>query len=149
MLDRYKVTNPVWCVAFAFALTVVAARSVSYFNPGFHFNYGEIHIHHYVYGIFIMSVAGYLALVFKGPRATFWVALLYGWGLGFIFDEMGMWFNSSTDPTLRWDYGGVMLSAAALMVIAAYSIASKRRVPREDNQLKAKPIDVVAIQQED
>jgi len=36
-----------------------------------------MHIHHYVYGIFILTVAGNLALIFKSERATLWIALLY------------------------------------------------------------------------
>ena len=129
MLDRFKTTNPVWCVAFAFGLTIVLARWVSYVKPAFHYSFNGIHIHHYTYGIFMLIVAGYLALVFKGPQATFWIALLYGWGAGFIFDEMGMWLNSSIGQGGRWERTGVFVGTAALMVSFLLGILLKQPTP--------------------
>jgi hypothetical protein len=163
MLNRCKTTTPVWCVAFAFVLTVAAARWVSYVNPEFHYNIGGMRIHHYMYGIFMLTVAGYFALVFKGPRATFWIALLYGWGAGFTFDEMGMWLNSSINSSLRWDYKGLTIGILALMVTGLFSIAlSKKpevwrtepniidnRLEQENNRLDKTTSDVFATQQED
>jgi hypothetical protein len=141
MLHRCRTTAPVWCVAFAFILTTVCARWVSRVNPGFHYNIGGMHIHHYMYGIFMITVAGYLALVFKGPKATFWIALLYGWGAGFTFDEMGMWLNSSISPRLRWDDKGLILGILALIVIGALSIGLKRfKVNQTEQQI---PSDAV------
>ena len=127
MLDRFRTTKPVWCVAFAFGLTVVFARWVSYVRPAFHYNIGGIHIHHYTYGIFMLTVAGYFALVLKGPRATFWIALLYGWGAGFTFDEMGMWLNSSVDQSARWDKAGVFFGALALMLSVLLSVLLRKQ----------------------
>jgi hypothetical protein len=63
----------------------------------------------------MLIIAGYLALALKGPRATFWIALLYGWGAGFIFDEMGMWLNSSIGPAGRWNRTGVFVGTTALI----------------------------------
>ena len=163
MLNRCKTTTPVWCVALAFVLTVAAARWVSYVNPGFHYNIGGMHIHHYMYGVFMLTVAGYFALVFKGPSATFWIALLYGWGAGFTFDEMRMWLNSSINSSLRWDRDGVIIGISALSVISMLSIALKkkqgasrtepkifdRRLERDNNRLNNGTIDVLAAQQKD
>jgi hypothetical protein len=163
MLNRCKTTTPIWCVAFAFVLTVAAARWVSYVNPAFHYNIGGMHIHHYMYGIFMLTVAGYFALVFKGPRATFWIALLYGWGAGFTFDEMRMWLNSSVNQSLRWDREGVIIGISALSVIGTLSIALKRKreasrtepeifdrsLGRENDRLDNGTIDILAAQEED
>ena len=126
MLNRFRTTTPVWCVAFAFTLTVVAARWVSRVKPGFHYNISGMHIHHYMYGIFMLTIAGYLGLVFKGPKATFWIALLYGWGAGFTFDEMGMWLNSSVNQSLPPNPKGVILGMLALTVLCLFSIASRK-----------------------
>jgi hypothetical protein len=163
MLNRCRTTTPIWCVAFAFVLTVAVARWISYVNPGFHYNIGGMHIHHYMYGIFMLTVAGYFALVFKGSRATFWIALLYGWGAGFTFDEMRMWLNSSVNPSQRWDYGGLIIGISALTVIGMFSIALKRkqeasqtgskifdgRLERDNDRLDKNTIDVLAAQEED
>ena len=134
MSGRFKRTEPVWCVAFAFGVTVVFARWVSYVKPGFHYNIGGIHIHHYTYGIFMLTVAGYFALALKGPRATFWVALLYGWGAGFTFDEMGMWLNSSIDQSARWDMAGMLIGALALMISVLLSVLLRKLPAAEQTQ---------------
>jgi hypothetical protein len=163
MLDRCRTTKPVWCVAFAFGLTVAFARWVSYVKPAFHYNIGGIHIHHYTYGIFMLTVAGYFALVLKGPKATFWIALLYGWGAGFTFDEMGMWLNSSIDQSTRWEKGGVFFGALALMMSVLLSVLLKKQpiaqqtvpevpVSRADNQnarFGNKSIDLLAAPEEE
>ena len=138
MLERCRTTNPVWCVAFAFAVSTAAARWVSHVNPAFHYNLRGIHIHHYMYGIFMITVAGYIGLVFKGPKATFWIALLYGWGAGFTFDEMGMWLNAGISPTTRWDRDGLAIGILALVLAGLLSIYLRKRSQRR----KAQPVPV-------
>ena len=152
MLDRCRTSTPVWCVAFSFVLTAILARWVSRVDPGFHYNIGGIHIHHYMYGIFMITVAGYLALVFKGPKATFWIALLYGWGAGFTFDEMGMWLNASVSGRFRWDGKGLIIGLFTLTLVAMLSIGLKRLKTYQTetkNRLNESTIDVLAVQPED
>jgi hypothetical protein len=89
-------------------------------------------VHHYVFGIFILTIAGYLALLFKGPRATFGIALLYGLGVGLVFDEFGLWFNPPRTPltrVARWDVTGVLAIAgffAATALLQLWLNARKR-----------------------
>lgn len=145
-----------WSIAFAFSVTVLLARWVSYVNPAFHYNIGGIHIHHYTYGIFILTVAGYLALALKGRRGTFWIALLYGWGMGFTFDEMGMWLNSSIPRGAGWDRAGLILGTLALIVSALLSVllkkvpAAKETAAASDSSPFAqRTIDLLAAEGED
>ena len=77
-----------------------------------------MHIHHYVYGIFILAIAGYLAMIFKGPRATSWIALLYGLGIGLTFDEFGMWLSPPFQRGTRWNTGGLEFVIIALIFLA-------------------------------
>src|ERR1700674_2964672 len=87
----------------AFAVTVLTARLISFFKPQAHWELTPgLHVHHYVFGIFFLSFAGYVSMIFRGPRATFFIALLYGWGLGLTFDEFGIWLNLLPGPTFRW-----------------------------------------------
>src|SRR5207245_5113171 len=82
-------------VAAAFILTAAGARLFSLVLPWVHWEpIPGLHIHHYVYGIFILTAAGYLALVFKSNRATLWIAVLYGLGVGLTFCVFGMWLIS-------------------------------------------------------
>lgn len=97
-------------IAFAFILTFGVARLISYFKPGLFIEIYNYHIHHYTWGVFILAVAGYLALVFEdAPRAKYLVSLLYGFGLGLAFDEFGIWLKLSDADPARWSYDGLLL----------------------------------------
>ena len=109
-----KLKNPLWGIASAFCLTAIVARLTSYVAPRLHWEpIPGLHLHHYVYGIFILTAAGYLALFFKSPRATLSIALLYGVGVALTFDEMRMWWNPRIERGARWNYNGLVLLIAA------------------------------------
>ena len=117
MLRWLKSKAPVVSVAGVFILTVIVARLFSYRFPRIHWEpIAGVHIHHYVYGIFILAAAGYLALVFKGPRASLWIALLYGLGAGLTFDEFGMWLNPPLARGTRWNSAGLTIVIGALVL---------------------------------
>src|SRR5438552_13856358 len=104
-------------IAAAFASTVAGARLFSVAFPRVHWEpVAGMHIHHYVYGIFILTAAGYLALIFKSPRATLWIALMYGLGVGLTFDEFGMWFNPPFVRGVRWNSNGLTIVIVALVM---------------------------------
>jgi hypothetical protein len=106
-------------VAAAFILTAAGARLFSLVLPWVHWEpIPGLHIHHYVYGIFILTAAGYLALVFKSDRATLWIALLYGLGVGLTFDEFGMWLNPPFQRGVRWSTNGLTIVIVALVMAA-------------------------------
>jgi len=120
-------------IAPAFVLTVAGARLFSVFFPRVHWEpVPGLHIHHYVYGIFLLTAAGYLALLFKGPRATTWIAALYGLGVGLTFDEFGMWFNPPFVRGVRWNtngiaFVGVLLLVGALLSLPILKLKSERK----------------------
>jgi len=106
-------------VAAAFILTAAGARLFSLVLPWVHWEpIPGLHIHHYVYGIFILTAAGYLALVFKSHRATLWIALLYGLGVGLTFDEFGMWLNPPFQRGVRWSTNGLTIVIVGLVMAA-------------------------------
>jgi hypothetical protein len=127
MLNRLKTHTPAWCIAFAFILTAAIARLVSFLDPSLHLELGTgRHIHHYVVGIFILTLAGYFALIFKGPRATFWIGLLYGFGVGLTFDEFGMWLSPRVDLRTRWSSQGLGLIIAGLILCTLIPILRRQ-----------------------
>jgi hypothetical protein len=123
-----------WGIAFVFLLTVSVARLISTVAPRFGVTIGGMRIHHYVYGIFILTIAGYLALIFKGPRATSWIALLYGCGVGLTFDEFGFWINPVMQRGIRWNTQGITIIVVALVIIGLMPII--RRRPMADNDVR-------------
>jgi hypothetical protein len=111
----------------AFVLTVALARTVSLLWPRFHVDvYPGYRTHHYVYGIFLLAIAGYLALLFKGPRATAWISLLYGLGLGLTFDEFGFWVTINSGRGVRWNTGGLLIIALVFVVVTAGPVIYRR-----------------------
>jgi len=118
-MSLLKSKGPAVGVAAAFILTAAGARLFSLVLPWVHWEpIPGLHIHHYVYGIFILTAAGYLALVFKSHRATLWIALLYGLGVGLTFDEFGMWLNPPFQRGVRWSSNGLTIVIVALGMAA-------------------------------
>jgi hypothetical protein len=118
----FAVERPVLFGAAAVALTVAGARLINHAYPGTHVPIVPgVRVHHYVFGIFILTIAGYLALVFRGPRATFWIGLLYGFGVGLTFDEFGFWFNpprAMMPRAARWEYTGIIVITSFFLLTA-------------------------------
>src|SRR2546426_5250313 len=114
-----KSRGPAVGVAADFSWGAAGARLFSLVLPWVHWEpIPGLHIHHYVYGIFILTAAGYLALVFKSHRATLWIALLYGLGVGLTFDEFGMWLNPPFQRGVRCSTNGLTIVIVALVMAA-------------------------------
>jgi hypothetical protein len=108
------------------ALTVAAARLMNDTWPRFHLIPGRPHVHHYVWGIFTLTAAGYLALVFHGPRARFWIGALYALGVGLTYDEFGFWINPPFVRGARWNTRGLLLVGGALLIVTAVTMLASR-----------------------
>ncbi|MBI2068671.1 MAG: hypothetical protein HYT67_01005 [Candidatus Yanofskybacteria bacterium] len=110
----------VFPIAFAFLLTFIGARIFSLLAPNSYLiGLAVGHVHHYVYGFFVLAVSGYLALIFNGPRAKYLIALLHGFGLGLAFDEFAFWIKlTDTDPA-RWNYDGFLIIMGLFFFIAS------------------------------
>jgi hypothetical protein len=120
--------TPAAGIIAALVATIVGTRVFSVLLPRVHWEPSPgVHIHHYVYGIFILAVAGYLALLFRGDRARSWIALLYGFGLGLTFDEFGMWINPPFVRGVRWNTTGLTISVLACTMAAVLPILLRRR----------------------
>jgi hypothetical protein len=107
----------VFPITIAFLLTFIGARVFSHFWPDIYIPWAGIHVHHFAYGFFILAIAGYLALVFSGPRAKYWISLLHGFGLGLAFDEFGIWLHLKDDDPARWGYDGFVIIAGIIFLL--------------------------------
>lgn len=100
----------VFPMALAFLLTFIGARIFNMLAPNFWLiNLAVGHVHHYVYGIFVLAISGYLALIYSGPRAKYLIALLHGFGLGLTFDEYWFWIKLTDSELDRWSYDGFLI----------------------------------------
>ncbi len=73
------------------------------------------HIHHFYFGIALIAIAAWLAIVGSNYFSKTHVALMYGTGLGLFMDEIGLlltWgdYYSSLSYTLSLFVGGVFLN---------------------------------------
>ncbi len=109
-------------IALAFLITFAIVRFITYsiryhWLPFLHDNVTKsgLHIHHFVYGIIILLVVGYLALAFperSGARLIV-LALLYGIAAALTLDEFAIWLNLEDVYWAR--QGRESLDAAAIV----------------------------------
>lgn len=105
-------------IAISFVVAFAVARILNHLAPNLFLELSSgLHIHHYAYGFFILAAAGYLALVFNGPRAKYFIAHLFGIGLGLAFDEFGMWLRLRDDDPARWSYDGFIVVIGVFFLI--------------------------------
>ena len=100
-----------------FLITFIAARIISNIWPELYIPWSGIHVHHYAYGFFVLAISGYLALVFSGPRAKYWISMLHGIGLGLSFDEFGIWLHLRDNDPVRWSYDGFLIILGIVILI--------------------------------
>jgi len=104
-------------IAIAFLLTFIGSRIISSIAPNFYIPWTDYRVHHFAYGFFVLAAAGYLALVFSGPRAKYLIALLNGFGLGLAFDEFGIWLHLNDNDPARWSYDGFIIIIGIIFLI--------------------------------
>lgn len=89
-------------IALAFFITFGIVRFITYairyhWLPFLHDNVlkSGLHIHHFVYGIIMLLVVGYLALAFPERQGKRLIALslLYGIAAALTLDEFAIWLN--------------------------------------------------------
>ncbi len=76
-----------------------------------------IEIHHLNYGIFILAIVGYWALVNNKEKSRIKIAKFYGIGLALAFDEFGMWLHLENNYWLRQSYDAIIIITVALLNI--------------------------------
>jgi hypothetical protein len=116
--------RPQVLVLASFILTFVFARSIAYSirvrGPGMVRNIvlRGVHVHHYVWGISLLLLSGYLGVVLEAPPRGL-LAVLFGCGAALTLDEFAIWLHLED---VYWSNRGrrsievVMLTVALLAV---------------------------------
>ncbi|GAC1391837.1 MAG: hypothetical protein NVSMB46_05810 [Candidatus Saccharimonadales bacterium] len=113
---KYKDHN-FWILA-TFVPTLIIARLVVFIFPQTHFHVHKLHIHHFAYGILLLGISGYIAIT-RRERAPFWLAAIYGVGLGLAVDETGIWVRLNDHYYTRQSYDAIFI-VLALLINAVY-----------------------------
>ena len=110
-------------IFFTFLATFTMARLFVYlvlghWLPNFFLVIKGVHIHHFTYGVIILSVAG-LYLLLKRPTPEDddfkWLTIAYGVGLGLTFDEFGMWVRLEDNYWIRQSYDAIIIVLLILL----------------------------------
>ena len=102
----------------AFWLTYLLARVLIYLFPELFTNINGVHIHHFSYGIIILTLVGFYSLVFNpSGKRLFKTAALFGVGLALTYDEFGMWLHLTDQGVARWGYDAVALISVGFINI--------------------------------
>jgi hypothetical protein len=103
----------------AFTLTFGGARLVTWLIQIDTSNVGDVsagglHLHHYLWGILILTGVGVFGLVDRSPRTRSWMGAALGIGLGLIVDEAALLI---TLKDVYWHSEGWSSIALAISVI--------------------------------
>ena len=74
----------------AFVVSFFGSRLFATLLPGTVVMQGGIHLHHFWYGIALISVAGWMGIAWRTEKLYRLYAVLYGLGAGFVGDEVGL-----------------------------------------------------------
>src|SRR4051812_46803735 len=77
-------------IFFPFLMTFIVARIVVNLFPNFFLMLRGIHIHHFAYGIIILTLVGAYELIARPTgRVLYITAAIFGVGMGLAYDEFG------------------------------------------------------------
>ena len=84
-----------------------------------------LHIHHFVWGILILLVIGFLALVLDQPRWHPWLAIGFGFGAALVIDEYALWLNLRDVYWAREGRASVDLAIMVAALLGLYYAADR------------------------
>jgi hypothetical protein len=117
-------------IALSFLITGLILRAITHAIRDQRFTFlfhnvssgGGAHVHHFVYGILILLVVGFIAIRFHPDRR--WVrrslAIAYGAAVALVLDEIAVWF---TFEDLYWSPQGRASVAALILAGSIFLVA--------------------------
>lgn len=94
-MSKATLTSPfrhglTFIATLAFVVSFFGSRLFATVFPTTVVMQGGIHLHHFWYGIALISVAGWMGIAWRNERLYRLYAVLYGLGAGFVGDEVGL-----------------------------------------------------------
>ncbi len=118
-------------ITISFLTTFTASRALVVLTgeskPSFELWIGNYHIHHFFFGILLVSISGWISLVGNRKKYKMTSAMLYGGGLGLLVDEIGLlltWGNYWAKQSYVF---GVIVVFIFLSIILYEHIRERRR----------------------
>lgn len=111
----------------SFLATFIASRLIVTFFPQFFIPIRGEHVHHFAYGIILLSFVGFVSVAYPlTPRSRLRLSVLYGISLGLAFDEFAMWLQLDDVYKDRVSYDAILIISLILLNIIYFSDFWKR-----------------------
>lgn len=117
LVKKYK-DQHFWILG-TFIPTFLAARLLVHNYPRIFLQVHGQHVHHFAYGIVLLAVSGYLAIVRKS-KSPAWLAAIFGVGLALAVDETGMWLHLTNQYYNETSENSLILAIALLINIVYF-----------------------------
>ncbi len=106
----------------SFLMAYIITRLFVYFFPWIFLEINGVHIHHFAYGIIIITFVGlYEFIVRPAGRAFTYTLILFGIGMALAYDEFGMWIRLRDYDVSRYGYDAVIIISALFLNIIYFS----------------------------
>jgi hypothetical protein len=103
-----------------FLPTFAIARYIVRHDPNLALQVGGSHVHHFVYGLALIAIIGYLALAYP-KRWQRPLSFVYGIGLALVADEAGIWVRLNSYYYGKLSYDAVFAVAVFLIGVVYFS----------------------------
>jgi hypothetical protein len=85
--------------------------------------FAGFHIHHFTYGIILLTIVAFIGLFLKVQKYIFIIYILFGIAMGLIFDEFGIWLK--LDPEYNQSISIIAASVVGLALLVVVIISIK------------------------
>ena len=86
---------------------------------------GGLHIHHFVWGILILLLVGFLGITLWSERLHPWLATAFGIGAALVVDEFALWLNLRDVYWLREGRSSIDLAIVVAALLGLYYAADR------------------------
>lgn len=95
-----------------FLLSFLFVRIGYYFFPQIYLEIRGVHVHHFTYGIILLTGIGYYLLTnTPSKKGLQRLAILYGIALGLAYDEFRLWLRLESDYWTKRSYDAIIIIA--------------------------------------
>jgi hypothetical protein len=102
----------------SFIISFVVARSFTYFYPGVVLVSGNLHIHHFWFGIALLAIGGWLGISYNHKEIDMLAAIIYGVGGGLIADEVGLLLTFGDYWSgITWTFVIVLVASVSVLIL--------------------------------
>lgn len=128
LISNRRRQMPFWMLV-GFLPTFLIARTLVNLDPNLFLHIHGTHVHHFTYGIIVLAIVGFIAIVSGEHPYRPWIAIGYGVGLALSFDEFGMWVRLTDNYNLEQSEN-IMVAILVFFVVVVYFIGILRRALR-------------------